>query len=450
MNRPDSAGLAVGSGPDGLPRRQGLVLASVLVAAAVGGAQAYFLAARGLTAPESYAGLVAVQSLLLGLLLLAARVERQPLRAFGFVLREPVPATVAFASLLVLLFVVLRVDPGFFFGFGRVPSPPPLVFGFYLLSAPILALAQVGFFVGYLSRTLARTLGLRTSLLLSSAALAAFSTNFSALAAVGPRSAVQLLFETTVVAFVLGMLLVFYFYKARWALLGPVTFASAEFAVTALLPVGATFPSWEYDFAFSLIAFGIVLVVLGIGLREPRVQARRYLGEPLGPRRHRLRKRARERDELRSTLVVVAVVGVAAISVTYALPGILGTSTPLLAIATGSMVPTLERGTLVVIHHVSPSEITVGTIIAFNVACLPAPTVHRVISIVSSGPNWVYQTKGDANLVKDPCTVPYRDVLGAVAVSVPYVGFLILDPLFAAALVVLVVVVSVAWRERSW
>jgi signal peptidase I len=115
-------------------------------------------------------------------------------------------------------------------------------------------------------------------------------------------------------------------------------------------------------------------------------------------------------------------------------------STPILAIATGSMVPTFERGTLVLLEKATPDQIHVGTIIAFHVSCLPAPTVHRVYKILVAGPSAVYLTKGDHNPSPDPCDVPYSNVIGRAVVWVPYLGYLILDPLFAAALIVLVVV----------
>lgn len=432
-----------------VPVRPGpsLAIAAAVTAVAILSMQVYLAFSPVLSLEETYLGSLLVQGVLLGLIVLAARLERRPLHGFGFAFREPVLATLAFVSMLVTLFFALLVDPGFFFGFGRIPAPPPEAFGYLLLSAPVLALAQVGFFVGYLFRTLARALPFGYALSLSSIAFAIFQTNLPALQGLGGTAVVQNLFQTTVIEFVLGLLLALYFYKARWGLLGPVSFAAAAFALGALLPVGVAFPSWEYTFIFSLIAYGVLLVVVAVALKEPRLQARRYLQERIGPRRFTYRDRTNVRAELRGTLTGVVVVGIATMSVAYGLPTALGTPTPLLAIATGSMVPTLERGTLVVIQHVAADRITVGTIIAFDVACLPAPTVHRVIRIVSSGPTWVFQTKGDANPSQDPCTVPYTDVRGAVVAIVPYLGFLILDPLFAVAVVALILVVSLLWRR---
>lgn len=410
--------------------------------------QGYAVVDHALTISESYAGFLAIQGVLLGLLLLAARLDGRPLRDVGFTVRGPLVQPLAFSVLLVMLYLALSIDPGFIFGFGRVPPAPVWGFGYFLLSAPLVAVAEAGLFLGYLFRTLSQAVSLRTAMLLSAGVFSLYSTNFTIFPLLGPTTAVEYVFSTTLVEFVLGIVLSLYFYKSQWSLLGPVTLLSGVVAAASLLPVRVAFPSWEAGFASSLVSEAVLLLVVGLGLKEPRLQALRYLGERVGPRRYRFRNRARDRQGARGLLVSAAVVGVVAISIGYGLPAVLGTSQPLLAIASGSMVPTFERGTLVVIEHVAPSAITVGTIIAFSVGCLPSPTVHRVIRIVSSGPNWVYQTKGDANPVQDPCTVPYSDVHGAVILNVPYLGFLILDPLFAGALIVLLLLVPMVWWGR--
>jgi signal peptidase I len=436
------------SRPKGATRRS-LTIATGVSVAAVAMTQGYAVAVRALTINESYVGFVAIQGVLLALLLLATRLEGRPLRDFGFMLRGPFTQSLAFALLLVMLFLALSVDPGFIFGFGKVAPVPVWSFGYLLLNAPLVAVAEAGLFFGYLFRTLSRAVSLRTAILLSAGVFSLYSTNFTILPLLSPTAAVQYVFSTSAVDFGLGIVLSFYVYKSQWSLLGPILVLSGVVAASSLLPVGVAFPSWESGFASALIVEAVLLIVVGLGLKEPRLQSLRYLGERIGPRRYRFRNRARDREGVRGLLVSGAVVGVAAISIGFGLPSVLGTPQPLLAIATGSMVPTLERGTLVVIEHVAASTITVGTIIAFTVGCLPSPTVHRVTKIVSSGPNWVYQTKGDANPAQDPCTVPYSDVHGAVVLIVPYVGFLILDPLFAASVVLLLLVVAVAWRGKE-
>jgi len=433
--------------PDATTRRS-LAIASGVTGAAIALTQAYSLLVGHLSVDESYAGYVLVPLALFALFLFATRLEGRPLREFGLTLRSPLGVTLAFAALLSMLYLAVRLDPGFIFGFGRIPAASPALFGLFLLSSPVIALAEVSFFFGYLFRTLSRAVSLRTAIFLASAAFALYATDLTILPGASVAAAGQYVLTTTVEQFVLGIVLALYFYKSQWSLLGPVAFASSILAVDLLLPVGVAFPSWAVGFVSVLVALTVLLLVVGVGLAEPRLQSLRYLGEPIGPRRLRFRYRARDRAETRNVLLTGAVVGVVAISFSYGLPSVLGASQPILAIASGSMVPTFERGTLVVIEHVDPSAIKVGTIIAFSVSCLPSPTVHRVIKIVSESPHWVYQTKGDANPSQDPCTVPYSQVLGAVVLNVPYVGYLILDPLFAGALIVLLVLVPVVWRGQ--
>lgn len=444
--------MAETSGPAAPPlgRMGGLALALGLSIAAIGANQLYEFLARYLTVTGTYLGALVVPGFALLLLWAGSRWEGRPLREYGFSLTAPWTTTLLFTSLLVFLYLALRLDPGFIFGFGRVHPSSPIVFGFFLLSSPLVALAEVGLFVGYAFRAFTRALPLWAAVLLSSALFAGYATDLPLLPLLGVSGTVQYLFSTTLVSFAFGMVLALHFYKTQWSLLGPVSLASAILACSALLPVGVRFPSWEVGFVSALVAYAVLLIVVGIGLQEPRLQALRYLGTRIGPRRHRFRDRARDRAALRDALVGAAIVGVAVLASTYVLPVALGTpSTPFLAIATGSMVPTFHRGEFVVIEHVAPTAIHVGTIVAFRVSCLPAPTVHRVVRIVTTGPNWVFQTKGDANPSQDPCTVPYDHVLGAVIFYVPYLGFFILDPLFAAAAVALIIIVALVWRGGS-
>lgn len=385
---------------------------------------------------------------LLGFVVFVARAEGASLRDVGFWVRRPVTQPLAFALLLVMLYVALSVDSGLAFGFGSTPVLSGGEFAYQLFSAPFVALAEGAFFFGYLLRVLARSAKLTVAAPVSASFFALFSTNLTNFSLLAPTTAVEYLFSSTISAFVLGLLLALYLYKSQWSLLGPVVLLSSILAIDALLPFGVTFPSWEVFFASTMVVDAVLLSVVGLGLKEPRLQAQRYLGEPVGPRRLRFRARFRPRSGSRSLVASAIAVGVVIISFGYGLPMVLGTPRPLLAVATGSMVPALDRGTLVVVDHVAPSSIHVGSIIAFSVGCLPSPTIHRVIQVVSSGTNWTYQTKGDANPVQDPCTVPYADVEGVVIGAAPYAGYLILDPLLTGAIVALLLVVPLAWSGR--
>ena len=427
-----------------------VISAVAMSLAALAVVQLQLLAARGTSVDADLVLYLGAQGALLGLVLFAARLERRPLRDYGLVLRGPVLATVLFSVLLVLTFLVVEIYPGFLFGFGRSPPQPVLEFGFALFSAPVAALGQETLYRGYVFRTLSRVVPLAGAMAVSAAFFAAQATNFVALGTLGEVAGGEYLFGTTVANFVLGLVLALLFYKTRWSLLGPVATRTGLLWVVTLLPVAANFSNWETAFAALLLGYGVLFAVVAAGLREPRLQARHYLGEEIGPRRLRFRERARNRQEVRSGVIAVGALAVVLVAATQVAPVALGASPPLLAIATGSMVPTLPRGTLVVLEHASPDSIHVGTIIAFHVSCLPAPTVHRVYRILHGGTSPVYLTKGDANPSPDPCDVPYADVLGQVVASVPLVGLLVLDPLLDAAAVVLIIllVMLVPRRDR--
>ena len=428
--------------------RRSLAWAIALACVAVASAQIELFLARNASAAESYAGLALVPAIALLLAIVGSRIEGRSLREMGFLVRSPLGPTVAFASVVAFAFLTIRLDPGYVLGFGKVPPLDPWLFGFFLLSAPLVALGQVGFFFGYLLRTLARHVRLPTAFLVASTFFAGFSTSVPTCLLLTGTGLVEYLFLVTLSALVEGLALAFYVYKAGWSLVGPVAAAAGIAAATELVPVGVQFPTWEANFACLMAAYAVVVFLVGFGLREPRLQSLRYLGLRIGPRRYRFRNRASDLRALRSTLVGAIAVGAVVVSAAYGLPAALDTPKPLLAIATGSMVPTLEPGTFVVVEHVAPSAIHVGTIIAFDAACLPSPTVHRVVSIVSRGPDWAYQTKGDANPTQDPCTVPYSQVLGAVVLTIPYLGYFILDPILAVSVIALLLIATLAWKER--
>jgi len=445
----------VGAGPESptlrSPGRRVALSVTLLFLGLLAIAQIELFATLRVSAASSLLVYLAAQAGILGLVLLVARAERRPLRDLGLVVRGPVVASLAFSALLVLLFVVVEIYPGFLFGFGRVPRSTVLAFGFTLFSAPLIAVSQEVAFRGYIFRSLSRAIPLSGALTVSAVLFALQTTNFNGLPSLGEVAGGEYLFTTTVANLVLGLVLGLYYYKARWSLLGPVAARAGMLWAVGLLPVAADFPGWETSFATILLAYGVLFVVIAFGLREPRLQAHHYLGTGFGPRRLRFLERARNRREVRSGVLTVAALAVVFVATTQVAPATLGASPPLVAIATGSMVPTLERGTLVVLEHASPGSITVGTIIAFHVSCLPAPTVHRVYRILQSGSSPVYQTKGDANPSPDPCTVPYADVLGRVVGIVPYLGLLVLDPLLDAAVVSLIIVAALLVpREERW
>ena len=97
-----------------------------------------------------------------------------------------------------------------------------------------------------------------------------------------------------------------------------------------------------------------------------------------------------------------------------------GTSVPIVSIASDSMVPRLHRGDLAV--AMKPENLKVGDIIIYSADCPYLPKediIHRIIEIK----NDTFITKGDHNLVPDPCPVRKDQVKAKVVFAVPLLGW---------------------------
>lgn len=104
------------------------------------------------------------------------------------------------------------------------------------------------------------------------------------------------------------------------------------------------------------------------------------------------------------------------------LPGTLG-NLEVRVVQSGSMAPAMPVGSLVV---TLPAEAyRAGDIITFKQEGARAPTSHRVVSARSQDGTVYYQTKGDANEEPDNREVLHGQVLGRVALTVPYAGFIL-------------------------
>jgi signal peptidase len=110
---------------------------------------------------------------------------------------------------------------------------------------------------------------------------------------------------------------------------------------------------------------------------------------------------------------------------------ILGRLVPLtgrttLIIGGGSMEPTLQVGSAVVVDPVAPTDIHVGDVVSLRSgSTLQAIFTHRVTRIVPrDGTVWI-ETKGDANKDVDPSITSTANVIGRVSMTIPYVGFLL-------------------------
>ncbi len=102
----------------------------------------------------------------------------------------------------------------------------------------------------------------------------------------------------------------------------------------------------------------------------------------------------------------------------------MGTTSPLVVVTSYSMVPTLDRGDLLVLQAKPPDQIKVGDIIVFQDKewVVSGPVVHRVVDIQVINGTYHFYTKGDANAQQDPYDRTPDEIIGVVVYRIPYVG----------------------------
>jgi signal peptidase I len=120
---------------------------------------------------------------------------------------------------------------------------------------------------------------------------------------------------------------------------------------------------------------------------------------------------------------IIAGILFALIVVLVVVPRLTG-STPY-TILTGSMVPTMPPGTIVVTRPEPFSTIHVGDIVTYQIASgQPEVVTHRVVGVnVESDGSRTLTTKGDANPSPDLKHVIAKQVRGVAWYSVPLVGY---------------------------
>lgn len=105
----------------------------------------------------------------------------------------------------------------------------------------------------------------------------------------------------------------------------------------------------------------------------------------------------------------------------------LNTENPILVVVSGSMVPALNVGDLIVIRGVSSEELSDGTIIVFHSpADYDTLIVHRIVEKMRHDEDYAFKTKGDFNYYEDNWIVPSKYIVGAYIGKIPYIGFVIM------------------------
>lgn len=89
------------------------------------------------------------------------------------------------------------------------------------------------------------------------------------------------------------------------------------------------------------------------------------------------------------------------------------------AVLSGSMSPAFDTGSLVAVKPVDPALLQEGDVITF--AGPQGAVSHRIVGIETEG-GLSYVTKGDANDVVDSGTVLADQVIGVVALAIPWLG----------------------------
>lgn len=140
----------------------------------------------------------------------------------------------------------------------------------------------------------------------------------------------------------------------------------------------------------------------------------------------------RHRPRIARGVMTLAVVISGIALIWFGFQTVLGTPTPFYVVSSGSMIPALQIGDIIIVQDTNLSDgIFEGDVIVFD-----RPTdkqvvvVHRVIDVVDDTPQRALRTKGDNNRLVDGWLVTEEYFLGKVIFTVPKIGYLtrILSP----------------------
>jgi signal peptidase len=132
----------------------------------------------------------------------------------------------------------------------------------------------------------------------------------------------------------------------------------------------------------------------------------------------------------------------------------LHSDSPLMVVSSGSMIPTLNVGDIIIVRGVDPQTVTVGTIIIFHSPYeWDMPIVHRIIAVQNDGAQLFFETKGDNNQVQDGWRVPAANLIGVYVMKIPYLGLISLElrgPLGVTLIILLVaLIIAVEYNETK-
>jgi signal peptidase I len=111
-------------------------------------------------------------------------------------------------------------------------------------------------------------------------------------------------------------------------------------------------------------------------------------------------------------------VGMAAI---VTLPGVFGYQS--LTVVSGSMVPTLGVGSVVIDEVIAPADARPGDIVTFKDPLHPRQLTHRLQKVRVEGDTFYMTTLGDANDAPEHWSVPRTGHIGRVVAHLPKLGY---------------------------
>jgi signal peptidase len=117
------------------------------------------------------------------------------------------------------------------------------------------------------------------------------------------------------------------------------------------------------------------------------------------------------------TIVYIFLGFLIALAVNEGLKPVLVTDTPVVAVFSESMLPTFEKGDMIIVQ--GGTQINVGDIVVYDAPSYKYPIIHRVISVSEEG----ITTKGDHNSAADPWVTPASKVHGKAILRIPYLGW---------------------------
>lgn len=99
------------------------------------------------------------------------------------------------------------------------------------------------------------------------------------------------------------------------------------------------------------------------------------------------------------------------------------TDMPIVAVESNSMIPTFQKGDILILQGASTQDILIGDIIVFSPTEYNVPIVHRVIA---KNPDGTLQTKGDANSMQLPFekSIAPEQIHGRGVLIVPHLGWI--------------------------